>query len=124
MGRLGMRARRVAILLVYAALVAMVVADDPMNQIADLTVGPWSTTTFSSCFPPPVPSKTLPMPADHSFGLDDDQCFSPLGPQTFQQNPQDTIMGSPLWSGLLGLEHAELLAKSQVLKGEVTPGLE
>ncbi len=73
------------------------------------------------CWHSPEP---LPVPPDYGLRLHDDQGITPVGPPALEEHPQYTISSPQPWSGSLGLEHAELLAESQVLKGKIAPGLE
>jgi hypothetical protein len=57
-------------------------------------------------------------------GKGDDQSILPPGPEAVKEDPEKPISGPQPWSGSLGLEHAELLAESHVLKGKIAPGLE
>jgi hypothetical protein len=91
------------------------------NQVANLSVGTWSTATIGACFPPPVSSKALPMPSDHSFRLDDDEGVAPPGPQAVKQHPENAVRYSQPGGGLLGLQNGKLLTECHVLEGNVDP---
>jgi hypothetical protein len=48
--------------------------------------------------PGPIQTEAFPMPTNHGFWLDQDQCTLPSGPQSAQHNPEELIWGRPLRS--------------------------
>jgi len=58
------------------------------------------------------------MPRHHRLGLYDNQGLDPTGPQPTEHNPEQTIDATHLGTGLLPLEHGQLLAKSDGFQGE------
>jgi len=52
------------------------------------------------------------------MGNNDDQGLGPTGPQSTERNPEQPIEAVQLGTGLLPLEHGELLTKSSGLQSE------
>ena len=51
---------------------------------------PRLATAYLPC---PEQSKTLAVPADHGFGLDDDENIDPAGPGTAEEGPEQAVQG-------------------------------
>ena len=99
--------------------ISWVLPSHAQNQVADHNVGPWPTTTYGARLPSPVSSEASAMPADDSFGLDDDQSITPACPEAVEEDPENAISCSQLRTGLLVFEYAELLAECHVLQSEI-----
>ena len=52
------------------------------------------------------------MPRDHRFGLDENECFGPVGPDLTNDHPEQAIESIQLGARLLALVHGKLLSKS------------
>jgi len=67
--------------------------------------------------PPPVQSESLPVPGDHSFGLNYHQCGLPTIPQTREPNPQESVSNTQTqpMAAVEPLEDYELLAEGKYL---------
>jgi hypothetical protein len=63
------------------------------------------------------------MPADHGFGLDNDENFGPTGPATMESNPEDPAQPVQLGSRTLVFEHGDLLPQGEDLESVITSGL-
>ena len=74
-----------------------------------------------SALPNPVALETLPVPPDHSGGLDDDDSFSPSIPGPSQPEPEDAVLGFQPWASGVSVEDDELLAERQILCDQVGP---
>ena len=59
--------------------------------------------------PAPVEAESGAMPADHGFGLDNDENFGPTGPTTAEGKPEDPVQPVQLGSPPLTFEHGDLL---------------
>ncbi len=64
------------------------------------------------------------MPADDGLRLHQDQVGAPVSPESPQENPEDSILGSK--PGLLGAppQYRELLAEGQILQRQLGPATE
>ena len=82
----------------------------PANEIADFPRHRWPTT-LGSAFPRPVVLETLPVPANHGLGLDDDQAVPPFAPGSSEPEPEDAVLGSQARAFGLSVKDDELLAQ-------------
>src|SRR5881409_3324274 len=41
--------------------------------------------------PCPKKAKAFPVPSDHGFGLDDDECGAPVSPHSAQRSPEEPV---------------------------------
>ena len=92
-----------------------ILAANSANQIADLPGYGGSARITASSLPGPEQSEAFPVPGDHRFRLDDDQCGSPIAPQLGQPCPEETISGGQLRPLHRAMQDAELVTKSQNL---------
>ncbi len=60
------------------------------------------------------------MPADDRFWLDDEEVVAPARPEVVEPYPENAIRVPQSWSGIGAEGNLELVAKNQVLKGDVT----
>ena len=74
--------------------------------------------------PCPKKAKAFPVPSDHGFGLDDDECGAPVSPHSAQPSPEQPVEGCQ--PGLLHrtMQNAELVPERKVLQLESGSGLE
>jgi hypothetical protein len=71
--------------------------------------------TAVSDLPDPERSETFPVPGDHRFRLDDDQCGSPVAPQLRQPCQEEAIRSGQLRPLHRAMQGAELVTKSEDL---------
>src|SRR5215469_11658478 len=64
------------------------------------------------------------MPVHDGSRSDQDERFSPPGPERSQRNPEQLLHGSQSTARSLGVQSQQLLMKSQVFKDEVLTGTE
>lgn len=64
------------------------------------------------------------LPPQDSVGRHDDQGLPPAGPDSGQPDPQEAISRAQLRPGPRSPVHGQLLAKGQVLQGELTVAAE
>jgi hypothetical protein len=64
-------------------------AEDQLAQF--LAYAPSAGTVSMSEEPCPIEPKTSSMPTDYSLGLNEDESFLPLRPETTQQDPEDSV---------------------------------
>src|SRR5215469_9717171 len=64
------------------------------------------------------------MPVHDGSRSDQDERFSPPGPERSQRNPEQLVHGSQSTARSLGVQSPQLLMKSQVFKDEVLTGTE
>ena len=90
-----------------------VLAGEAMNELANLTrngrpPGPLIRDR------PPVAPKALTVPADHGFGLNDDETGLPSGPESKKGNPEVAVKRGKPRARLLVDVGRELLSKRQL----------
>ena len=56
-----------------------------------------------------------PKPVDDSGGLDEDECFTPAGPETPQRDPEHSVAAPQPGSGSAAAEHRHLVTESEIL---------
>lgn len=61
------------------------------------------------------------MPANHGFGLDQDEGLGPTGPDVAKGGPKQPIAGVQGWPRSLAFQHGDLLAQSSDFEGGITP---
>jgi hypothetical protein len=66
------------------------------------------------------PQKRRPLPPQDSVGGHDDESLPPAGPDSGQADPHQTIHRAKLRAGQGSLVDGKLLAKGEVLEGELT----
>src|SRR5262249_20773694 len=89
--------------------------DEVTNLRADL----WSTTVPPPGKPTPIEPKSGTMPPDNRLRLHDHQYLGPLGPQSPKRQEEQSIPLTQVWSRVLALEHAYLVAQRGKLKPEI-----
>ena len=57
----------------------------------------------------PVPAKTLPLPAHHRVGMDDEQSLPPVLPHHRDRHPEPAVSPGRPWTLLRALVDGELL---------------
>ena len=65
----------------------------------------------------PVQAKSIPVPADHGLGLDDDEGASPVWPESAECDPESSISRSEARARLLLCVDGELLPEGQLDDG-------
>src|SRR5215469_17369071 len=68
--------------------------------------------------PTPIAPPPLPMPANHRFGLHDEQRLAPAPEPATNQDPEPSIDVRQPWPRVLTLKDGELLAKANVLRDQ------
>ena len=87
------------------------------DQSTDLCVD-FRTAGLASRFPSPVELKTVAVPANNCLGLDDHETGSQVCPEPRQPNPEDPVTPPKSRAFHRTLEDAELVAKSQYIRGK------
>ena len=97
-----------------------VVARHRGDQLADLGSKPEPTSAAARA-PGPVEPPALAVPADHSLGTHDRNVLSPSdGPQATEPDPEDAVGAAEARTGVCPESNVKLMAKGEVLEGEVT----
>src|SRR5205807_2699921 len=94
-----------------------VLCDHPKDQIADFLGSPSPAhypAASGNC--PPIEGESRSVPTDNRLRAHNDESLFPFGPEPSRHDPEELIEDCQPWSGMLSLQHRELLAKSQVLK--------
>jgi hypothetical protein len=61
------------------------------------------------------------MPRDHRFGLDENECFGPVGPDLTNDHPEQAIESIQLGARLPALVNSKLLSKRDRLQCQTVP---
>src|SRR5437588_3917230 len=71
----------------------------------------------------PLPDQAVSsaMPSNHRCGLDENECFGPVGPDLTNEHPEQAIESLQLGVWLLALVHGKLLSKSDRLQCQTVP---
>jgi hypothetical protein len=67
-----------------------------------------------------VLAEATALPSEDGLGRDDHQRLAPAGPGNGQAGPEQAVSRAELWAGQRSPGHGKLLAKGQVLQGELT----
>jgi len=67
-----------------------VLAGHSTDERPDIRIDRWTSASVSA-LPGPVEPKALAMPADHGFGLHEDQGVVPVWPQTVERDPECAV---------------------------------
>ncbi|MFH1108457.1 MAG: hypothetical protein V1790_04560 [Planctomycetota bacterium] len=89
--------------------------DQPSNLGFDLG----SADLAGSRLPSPIQLEALPMPSNYGARLHDEQSGAPIGPNSGQQRPEDSITLSQARRFQLLLQDRELLPKRGILDGKI-----
>jgi hypothetical protein len=90
------------------------------DEVADLLGGPRSSST--STLPSPIETKPLAVPLEDRLGLNNGERFAPVPPDAGEHDPYEAVAFLQADPGTRALQHMELVAKSEVLKGEALSG--
>jgi hypothetical protein len=97
-----------------------VVARHGGDQLADLG-SKTEPASAAARAPGPVEPPALTVPADHGLGPHDRYVLSPsAGPQAREPDPEDAVGAPEARTGVCPEGNVKLMAKREVLKGEVT----
>src|SRR5262249_31489779 len=86
--------------------------------------GDFGSATAGPGPPTPVAPETGAMPADHGFGLHDEENIGPAGPQTLQGSPEQPAERSQSGTWSLAIEDGNLLAESKNFQGDIATSTE
>src|SRR5438445_3007996 len=87
------------------------------DQISDLARNDRSSGLAAPHFPGPEQTKAGTMPGKDGLGLNDGQRGAPVAPQAGQTHPRQAVPGGQFGAPSCGpLQHADLVAQSQVLQ--------
>ncbi len=95
-----------------------ILGDHLEDQLTNL---PGGSSAAADAFPHvakhgPVQFGSCPMPADHGFRQDENECILPLRPETSNYNPEQFVERTKLRPGMLAFQHRELLAEGEVFQ--------
>jgi hypothetical protein len=92
-----------------------------LNQPANLALDrrPPNSSRFTGQTSP-VPAKTLPLPAHHRVGMDDEQSLPPVLPHHRDRHPEPAVSPDQPWTLLLALVDGELLTQCKIFQDNVT----
>src|SRR5215471_1128475 len=74
--------------------------------------------------PTPVPSKTSAMPANDPLRIDQHQRLLPSTPETAGKYPKDSVNRSHSGSGMLALQHGQLLPEGEIFQEQASMRLQ
>jgi hypothetical protein len=75
-------------------------------------------------FPCPQKAKAFPVPSDHGFGLDDDECGAPVSPYSVQPGPEKPVEWGQLRLLDRTMQNAQLVPERKVFQLESGSGFE
>ena len=85
------------------------------DQLSQVFVGCLPSEGLSMAREPsPVQAESSPMPADHRLRAHDFEGLLPLGPEPFDEHPEESIQWIQRRLGLASLQNKELLAKGEI----------
>src|SRR5205807_8166329 len=68
----------------------------------------------------PVKSKSGTMPANHRLKINEHERLLPGGPETTGEYPEDFVNRSHSGSGMLALQHSQLLPESEIFQEQAS----
>src|SRR5437764_1870011 len=77
--------------------------------------------TLSAGSPCPEQAVSGAMPRDYRIGLDENECFGPVGPDPTNDHPEQAIEPIQLGARLFAFVHGKLLSKSSRLHCQTVP---
>jgi hypothetical protein len=83
-----------------------------------------STRPTKQTLPPPVITKSLPVPANDGLGLDNVQGFVPVGLEPEDEIPEGSVTLSQVSAASIALQHLDLVAEGDVFEKQGLPGSE
>src|SRR3954471_123674 len=86
------------------------------NQVSEFFGYLRSPHSLSAGSPCPKQAVSGAMPRDHRFGLDENECFGPVGPDPTNDHPEQAIESIQLGGRLFALVNGKLLSKSDRLQ--------
>ena len=72
--------------------------------------------------PSPKKAKAFPVPSDHGFGLDDDECGAPVSPHSAQPSPEEPVEWGQLRLLDRAMQNAQLVPERKVFQLESGSG--
>jgi len=97
----------------------------PEDQLPNFRRQFFSTDLFSRLRDPtPVQSKTSTMPANDRLRIDQQERLLPSTPETTGEYPEDFVNRSDPRSGVLALQHPQLLPESEILQEQAATRLQ
>ena len=93
----------------------------PANPFADLAILRWPTGTVLPGEASPVRGEAFSMPAQNTFGLDDDQSLLPVPPGPAQDRPEGSIPSTNPGPPALPAKNRKLLTECEVLERQIRP---
>jgi hypothetical protein len=102
-----------------------VVSDHPKDQLPDLLRRRSSSSLRpNSGDQPPVDTKTSPVPADDSFGRNDEKGLLPSRPDPPSDYPEELIEEAQAWARMSAFQHGELLPEHEILQNKIPTATE
>jgi len=102
-----------------------VVSDHPKDQLPNLLRCRFSSNLrLNSGDQPPVNTKTNPVPADDSFGRDDDEVLFPSRPDPSSDYPEELIEEPQARARMSAFQHCELLPEHEILQNKIPAATE
>src|SRR3954454_127192 len=93
-------------------------AADQVSDFFGYLRPPHSRSAGSPC---PKQAVSSAMPRDYRIGLDENECFGPVGPDPTNDHPEQAIQSIQLGARLLALVNGKLLSKSSRLHCQAVP---
>src|SRR5262245_31655345 len=89
-----------------------------MRNLSSSRIGRRPAISWRSRPPTPIGPPPLPMPANHRFGLHDEQRLAPAPEPATNQDPEPSIDVRQPWPRVPTLKDEEQLAKAKVLRDQ------
>jgi hypothetical protein len=90
-------------------------SDQNANLLGDLrSSAEWSRS------PAPIETEAGAVPADHGFGIHQDQDIRPAGPTLAECRPEESVPGVQPWPRSFPFEHGDLLPQGEDFEGNIT----
>jgi hypothetical protein len=89
------------------------------DEGGDLGADGWAAASGPARTAGPVLAEASPLPSEDGIRRDDDQRLLSAGPDSGQANPEQTVGRAELGARRESLVDGELLARGQVLEGEL-----
>ena len=83
-----------------------------------------SNLLWNSGDQPPVDTKTSPVPADDSFGRNDEKGLLPSRPDPPSDYPEELIEEAQAWARMSAFQHGELLPEHEILQNKIPTATE
>ena len=97
-----------------------ILVGDAPDEVSDLMRS--TRPPPASALPPPIETEPLAVPPDDRLGLNNGERFAPVPPDAGKHDPYEAVAFLQADPGSRALQDIELVAQSEVLKGEALSG--